>query len=71
MIIFKSIVEHQTVVSITEASFKMASTLCQKWLTIFVKKFKILYCSDHTNLFKFIACGPNTYQIMYEETLAV
>ena len=33
----------------------MASTLCQKWLTInfFVKKLKILYSLDHTILFKF------------------
>ena len=31
----------------------MASTLCQKLLTIFVKRHKILYGSDHTILFNF------------------
>ena len=41
------------IVSVTEISSKMASVLCQKWLTIFVKKLKILYSSPHTILFKF------------------
>ena len=46
-------------------SSKVASTCAQKWLTIFcqkaqkfAKKLKSLYI-----------CGPNTYQIMYGETL--
>ena len=61
---------HQTIISVTETTFKMASTLCHKWLTIFVKKLQILYCSDHMILFKIsLACGPNTYQIMYGETI--
>ena len=28
----------KTIASVTETSFKMASTLCQKWLTIFLSK---------------------------------
>ena len=52
----------------------MASTLCQKWLTIFAKKFKILYCSGPYEFVQIaLACGSNTYQIglMYGEALAV
>ena len=49
----------------------MASTLCQKLLTIFDKKHKILYGSDHTTLFKSPACGPTTYQIMYGEIVSI
>ena len=52
MIVFILIVKYQTIVPVTETSCKMASTLCQKWLTIFVKKPNILYGSDHTVLFK-------------------
>ena len=38
MIVFKLIVLHQTIVSVTETSSKMASILCQKWLTIFCQR---------------------------------
>ena len=53
MIVFELISWHQTIVSVTETSSKMASTLCQKLLTIFVEKHKIMNGSDHTILFKF------------------
>ena len=48
-------IKHQIIVSVTETSFKMASTLCQKCLTIFlfVRKQQILYGLDHTILSKF------------------
>ena len=39
----------------------MASTLCPKWLTIFVKRLKILYGSDHTILFKFHPAYSSNY----------
>ena len=52
----------------------MASTLCQKWLTIFcqtAQNFVRLFVKF--GLYNFVqispACGPNTYQIMYGETL--
>ena len=45
----------------------MAATLCQKWLTIFLserlKKLKIFKVQIPP------VCGPNTYQIVYGETL--
>ena len=71
MTVFKLIVLYQTIVPVTETSYKMASTLGQKWLIIFlVKKLKFFYSSDHKILFQISpACGPNTYQIMYGETL--
>ena len=38
----------------------------------FAKKLKILYVVYHTIMFQtFPACCPNTYQIMYRETLDV
>ena len=45
--------------------------LCQNGEQFFVKKLKILYTLDHTILFKFHqhVHGPNTYQIIYGETL--
>ena len=46
----------------------MASTLCQKRLTIFCQKAQILYGSDHTNLFIFHR-GLSTYQMMCGQTL--
>ena len=65
------------IVSATETSSKMASTLCQKWfkktrfLFLFVclfvcflsKSSKLFSCSlDHTILFKFsLACGTNIF----------
>ena len=35
---YKVDVQHQTIVSVPETSSKMASMLCQKWLTIFCQK---------------------------------
>ena len=70
MIILKLIVYHQTIVSVTEKFSKMASTLCQKSLTIFRRK-----AQNFVNFgpYDFVqispACSPNTYQIMYGETL--
>ena len=62
MIVFELIVSHQTIVSVSETFSKMASTLCQK-------------AQNFVNFgpYAFVqispACGPNTYQIMYGETL--
>ena len=59
MIVFKLIVQHQIIVLVTETSSKVASTLCQKWLTIFCQKAEILYslesrtirfCSNFTSM---------------------
>ena len=38
IIVFKLIFLYQAIVSVTETSYKMASTFCQKWLTIFCQK---------------------------------
>ena len=38
IMVFRLIVKHQTIVSVTDISSKMASTLCHKWLTIFCQK---------------------------------
>ena len=38
MIVFRLIVKHKIIVSITETFSKMVSTLCQKWLTIFLSE---------------------------------
>ena len=64
------------IVYVTEMSSKMASTLSQKWLTIFfiAKQSTILYISYHNyDIFYQIspACGTNAYQTMYGETLNV
>ena len=48
----------------------MASTLCQKWFTIFCQKnqnFKEFVLYDFVEIS--LACFPNTCQIMYGETL--
>ena len=37
------ILKHQTTAYVTETSFKMASTIFQKWLPFFAKKLKMLY----------------------------
>ena len=61
---------HQKIVSVTETSSKMASTLCQKMLTIFCQKAQNFVWFGPYDYVKISpACGPNTYQIMYEETL--
>ena len=54
------LVKHETIVSATKTSFKMASTLCQKWLTIFCQK---ALCSSDLTIFVQISstCGTNTY----------
>ena len=51
------------IVSATETSTKVASTLCKKQLTIFflAKKLKILCSSYDTILFNSSAYGTNTY----------
>ena len=41
MVVFKLIVKRQTIVLVTGTSSKMASTLCQKWLTIFCQQAQI------------------------------
>ena len=51
-------------------SFKMASTLCQKLLTIFCQKAQnFAWFGPYDFLQISPACGPNTYQIMYGENL--
>ena len=48
----------------------MASTLCQKWLTIFCQKDQNFIKSGPYDFVQIShACDPNTYQIMYGETL--
>ena len=48
----------------------MASTLCQKWLTIFCQKAQnFVYFGPYDFVQISPACGPNTYQIMYGMTL--
>ena len=49
--------------------FQMASTLAQQWLTIFCYKAKnLVYFGPYNFVQISQACGPNTYQITYEET---
>ena len=58
------------IVYVTETPSKMASTLSQNWLTVFCQKahfFKYFLPLDIVQISS--ACGPNTYQIMYGETL--
>ena len=51
-------------------SLKMASTLCQKLLTIFCQKAPNFVWFGPCNFVQILpACGPNTYQIVYGETL--
>ena len=48
----------------------MASTLCPKWLTIFCQKAQNFVQFGPYNFVQISpACGPNTYQIMYGDTL--
>ena len=66
MIMFRLIVRNQTIVSVTETFSKMASTICQKWLTSFCQKDQnFVYFGSYTFVQISPACGPNTYQIMY------
>ena len=66
MIVFELIVKHQTIVSVTETSVKMASTLCQKLLIIFCQKAQKIV---HGFVQILPACGPNTDQIKCMERL--
>ena len=48
----------------------MVSTLCQKWLTVSCQKaqnYECFFAYDFVQICP--PCGPNTYQLMYEETL--
>ena len=70
MIVFESIFQHQTIVLVTETSSKMASTLRQKMLTIFCQKAQNFVFFEPYDFVQISpVCGPNTYQIMYGETL--
>ena len=70
MVVFKLLVKHQTIVSVTETSSKMASKRFQKWLTIFCQKAQnFVYFEPYDFVQISPACGLNTYQIMYGETL--
>ena len=69
MIVFQVLLKHRTIVYITETSFKMASTLSQKWRTND-------FCQKAQNFVYFVsynfvrispACGANTYQICVEK----
>ena len=66
MIVFQLILKHRTVVYVTETSSKMASTISQKWLTMFCQK------AQNFLPYNFVlispACRPNAYQIIYGET---
>ena len=62
---------HQTIVSVTETSSKMALTLCQRLFTIFCQKaqnFVLFGPYDSVQISP--ACGANTYQMMCGETFA-
>ena len=65
---------HYEIVFVAGTSFKMASTLYQKWLTIFCQKAQNF---EYFLPYNFDDCvqispayGSNTYQIMDGETLA-
>ena len=66
-VVFQLILYYRTIVYVTETFSKMASTLSQKWLTIFAKRLKTFIPYDLVETSQ--AFGPNTYQIMYGETL--
>ena len=69
MIVFELIFHRLTIALITETSFKMASTLCQKLLTIFCQKAQnFVWFGKYDFVQILLAYGPNTYQIMYGET---
>ena len=61
-IVFQLILYHWTIFYVTETPFKMASTLSQN-----KEKFKIYIPYDFVHISR--ACGPNTFQIMYGQTL--
>ena len=69
MIVFELIFQHQTIVSVTETSSKMASTLSKVVNHFFCHKAQNFVWSG---LYDFVqisqACGPNSYEIMYGET---
>ena len=70
MIVLKLIVWHQTIVSVTETSSKMASTLAQIWLTILCQEAQyFVYIGLYDCVQISPACGQNTYQIIYGKTL--
>ena len=62
-------IKHRTIVYVTETSSKMASTLSQKYLTIFCQKAQNFVYFLPYDVQISIACGRNTYQIMRGETL--
>ena len=72
MRVFKILFWHRTIVYFIGTSPKMGSTLSQKWLTIFAKiaqNFAYFVPCDFVQISH--ACGPQTFQIMYGETLDV
>ena len=70
MIVFELRFEYQTIVSVTETSSKMVQTLCQKLLTIFCQKAQnFVWFRPYDFIQISPACGRNSYQIMYGETL--
>ena len=62
MIVFKLIVKHQIIISVTETSSKMVSPFLSKSSQSCIVR-AIQFCSNSP------ACGPNTYQVMYGKTL--
>ena len=73
MVVWKIIVYHQIIVSATESSYKMAvkalSKMGLKELDFLSKNSDFVHFGLY-NLFQILpACIPNTYQIMYGETL--
>ena len=70
MVVLELICKHQTIVSVTETSSKMASILCQKLFTIFCQKAQnFVWFGSYDFVQISPVCGPNTYQIMCGETL--
>ena len=63
-------IQHRPVVFVTETSSKLASTISQKWLTIFAKKVQIFRIFPTVQFLQISpACRLNAYQIMDGETL--
>ena len=69
----KPIVYHSTLVSATETSFKIVSTLLSKWFlknAIFCQKAQNLVHARQYDLIQILpASDPSTYQTMFGDTL--
>ena len=72
MIVWKLIVYHQIFVSATGTSYKVVSTLCQKWvlkdLACLSKRWNFVHFKRYDLVQISPACSPNAYQIKNGET---